>query len=152
MFVNSSEKAYIHYQNFIAVRNYLPAAITGTISVVTAAIVIVTVISVSTVVIAIVNSTLGSISFINQVHITEIPVVILATIAVTSIARVAGTGGTGLHIAVAVGAEDKGFLITEIETIVAALAGVAAMVGVSTRGSSDSHKGSESNENLHVGM
>ena len=58
-----------------------------------------------------------------------------------------GTRGTGLHVAVAVGAENKGFLITEIETIVATLAGVVAIVDVRSRGSS--HEG-EDNENLHV--
>ena len=111
-------------------------------------IVVVTVISISTVVI---SRALGSTAIINQVDITEIPVVVLATIAVASIgrvaARVAGTGGTGLHIAVAIGAEDKGIVITEVETIIATLAGVAAILGVGGRGSS--HEG-EDDEDLHV--
>ena len=72
----------------------------------------------------------GSISLIHKVHITEIPVVVFATLAVFVVSRVAGTRGTGLHVAVTIGTEDKGFLITEVQTIISTVAGVHAIVGV----------------------
>ena len=126
--------------------NCLPAAISVSAVSIAISTVVVTIISISAVVVAI-SRVLGSIAIINQVDITEVPVVVLATIAVASIGRVAGTWGTGLHVAVAVGAEDKGFLITEVETIIATLAGVPAVVGVGSRG--NSHEG-EDDEDLHV--
>ena len=126
--------------------NCLPAAISVSAVSITISTVVVTVISISAVVIAI-SRALGSIAIIYQVDITEIPVVVLATIAVASVGRVAGTRGTGLHVAVAIGAEDEGIVITEVETIIAALAGVAAIVGVGGRGRS--HEG-EDDDDLHV--
>jgi hypothetical protein len=89
--------------------------------------IIVGTISVSTIPIA---TVLGSISFIYQVDITEIPVTIAATIAVVVIARVTGARGTILFIAVSIAAEHKGFVIFIVESIIAALARVFSLVGV----------------------
>jgi hypothetical protein len=91
----------------------------------------------------------GSISMINQVHITEVIVAVVATMAELAMSRVAGSWGTGLDVAVAIGAEHKGLGITVVQTIVFTLAIVLALVGGG--GSSISHEG-EDDENLHDEM
>jgi hypothetical protein len=90
-----------------------------------------------------------SIAMINQVHITEVIVGVVATMAELAMCRVAGSWGTWLDVAVAIGAEHKGLGITVVQTIVVTLAIVLALVGVG--GSSISHKG-EDDEDLHVEM
>ena len=120
--------------------------------------IIVGTISVSTIPIA---TVLGSISFIYQVDITEIPVTIAATIAVVVIARVTGARGTILVIAVSIAAEHKGSFIFVVKSIIAALARVLSVVGVGLgigvfrlcciSGTAVGYK-SQSNHNLqHVG-
>jgi hypothetical protein len=91
----------------------------------------------------------GSIAMINQVHITEVIVGVVATMAELAMSRVAGSWGTGLDVTVAIGAEHKGLGITVVQTIIVALAIVLAPVGVTIRGSSIGHHGEE-DEDLHV--
>ena len=113
---------------------------------VTTSICIVTVITI----VMVLSITMSSIAIVNQVYITEIPVSIAATIAVASITRVAGSWGTGLHIAVSIGAENKRGFILVVQTIISTLSWVLAMKDIIVRGNSQSHEGCESNENLHV--
>ena len=133
-------------------------------------VVVVTITIIIVVVIAVVitvASVLGSIALINQVHIAEIPVVVLATIAVFSIGRVACSGSTGLLVAVSIGAVHEGFLVAIVETVIAAFTRVFTVIGVSSlsgivfvvlvvvlgvvaiRGHSQSHECGESDQKLH---
>ncbi len=90
------------------------------------------VIAVAVLVVIAIRSMLGSISFIYQVDITEIPVAVLATITIFVVSRVTGSRSTRLLIAVAIGAEHKGRVILEVQTVIATLTTIFAMVNMCT--------------------
>ena len=88
-------------------------------------------ISIATKIVAfVVTMIFDSIAMIHQVHSTEIIVAIGIAIRIRAIRLVAGSGGTRLHIAVAIGAEHERPVITKVESIIATLVYVLAMVGV----------------------
>ena len=73
---------------------------------------------------------MGSITMVDKVHITEVPVAVRFTIAVGAIRRVACSGGAGLLVAVTIGADHKRRLITVVESVISTFAGVFTMIGV----------------------
>ena len=106
-------------------------------------------ISGSTVTTIVVVTVVGTIAIVDQVDITEVTMVVVAAVGEPVSTRVAGSWGTGLYVAVAIGAEHKGPGITVVETIGFTLALVLAMEGVG--GGSTGHQGQENNCNLHGG-
>merc|ERR1712076_56643 len=77
---------------------------------------------------------LGSVTIVYKVDSAEVGV----ALSVASVSSVSGSWGTWLNVRVSVGAEDERVGVSEVDSVISALAGVSAFVLVVTASSSGS--------------
>merc|ERR1712179_799082 len=98
-----------------------------------------------------VSVSLSSVTVIYKVDSTEVGVSVALSVRVASVGGVSGSWGTWLNVRVSVGAHHERAGVSEVDSVISALAGVSAVVLVLTAGSGSSDEG-EDDEGLHVAV